>query len=105
MKRINLTNGLAIVAMNAIVFAASLAPADENDAQLLKDAQGLFEPLPKDMATPNLPVTPERVNLGRQLFFDPRISDDGTVSCARCHQPALYGTDGLAKSLGVHSKL
>jgi len=101
----NAPNWIAIVATNAIVLAAGIAPAEENDAQLLKEAQGLFERLPKDMATPKSPLTPERVDLGRKLFFDPRISDDGTVSCARCHQPALYGTDGLAKSLGVHSKL
>lgn len=54
-------------------------------------------PLPKDMATPEFPITPERVDLGRKLFFDPRISVDGTVSCSRCHQPSLYGTDGLPK--------
>jgi cytochrome c peroxidase len=90
---------------SVIMLAASIAPAEENDAQLLKDAQGVFEPLPKDMATPKSRIMPERVDLGRKLFFDPRISDDGTVSCARCHQPALYGTDGLEKSLGVHSKI
>jgi cytochrome c peroxidase len=56
------------------------------------------------MATAEFPVTPERVRLGRALFFDPRISADGTVSCARCHQSALYATDGLPKSVGVHDK-
>src|SRR4051812_15569624 len=79
--------------------------AEENRAQLLKDAQGLFKPLPKDMATPEFPVTPERVSLGRMLFFGPRISVDGTVSCMRCHQAALYATDGLAKSHGAHDKV
>jgi cytochrome c peroxidase len=38
------------------------------------------------------------------LFFDPRISDDGAVSCSRCHLPGLYATDGLSKSLGAHGK-
>jgi cytochrome c peroxidase len=38
------------------------------------------------------------------LFFEPRISDDGTGSCVRCHQPALFGGDGLAKSMGLHDK-
>jgi cytochrome c peroxidase len=75
------------------------------DADLLKEAQGLFKPLPKDVATPEFPVTPERVSLGRMLFFDPRISADGTVSCMRCHQAALYATDGLAKSHGAHDKV
>jgi cytochrome c peroxidase len=57
------------------------------------------------MATPEFPITPERVELGRTLFFDPRISVDGTTSCARCHQPSLYGTDGLGKPHGAHDKI
>lgn len=68
-------------------------------------ASGVFEPLPADMAAPEHKLTPQLVALGRDLFFDPRFSADGTVSCARCHQPALYGTDGLPRSLGVHDKL
>jgi cytochrome c peroxidase len=45
------------------------------------------------------------LSLGRDLFFDPRLSADDMVSCARCHQPALYGTDALPRSRGVHDKL
>ena len=75
------------------------------DSELLAEAQNFFKPLPKDMATPEFPITPERVDLGRKLFFDPRISADGTVNCARCHQSALYGTDGLAKPHGSHDRL
>ena len=41
------------------------------------------------------------VDLGRLLFFDPRVSTDGAVSCARCHQPALYGTDALPRFTGA----
>ena len=46
-----------------------------------------------------------RVRLGRKLFFDPRVSVDGTVSCSRCHLPALYATDGLPKSHGVRDQV
>ena len=46
-------------------------------------------------------VTPERVRLGRWLFFDPRLSYDGTISCASCHQPARAFSDGRAVSIGV----
>ena len=74
------------------------AEAKDDDAALLKDAQSAFAPLPKDMATDKYPFTPELVSLGRKLFFDLRVSVDGTVSCSRCHQPALYGIDGLPKS-------
>ncbi len=72
---------------------------------VLNKAQQVFEPLPANAATADHPITPERVELGRKLFFDPRISDDGTVSCARCHQPPLYATDGLALPRGAHDKV
>ncbi len=43
--------------------------------------------------------------LGRMLLFDPRISADGTVSCVRCHQPPLYGSDGVPRSVGLRDKV
>ena len=89
----------------AIMLASSAAwAATPDDEALLKQAQAMFKPLPKDMGTAEFPVTPERVTLGRLLFFDPRISLDGTVSCAKCHQPSLYGTDALAKPIGVKDR-
>jgi cytochrome c peroxidase len=86
------------------VAAFALADDDASDAELLQQARTIFQPLPKDMGTPQFPVTPERVRLGHMLFFDPRISTDGTGSCLRCHQPALYGADGLAGSIALHDK-
>src|SRR5579885_3074576 len=96
-----------VVAAAAALIAAGLGgalAARADDTWLLTDSQAIFKPLPADMATADFPITPERVALGRALFFDPRVSVDGTVSCARCHQPSLYGTDGLAKSRGNHDK-
>ena len=89
----------------ALLALAFHAAADPGETEVLKRAQEIFKPLPKDMATAEFPVTPARVELGRALFFDPRISLDGTVSCARCHQPSLYGTDGLAKAIGVKDRV
>lgn len=97
--------GGALAACMMAVGVTVLHAATGSDTDLLKEAQGFFQPLPKDMATPEFPITPERLALGRDLYFDPRISVDGTVSCARCHQPALYGTDGLPKPRGAHDKL
>jgi cytochrome c peroxidase len=110
-SKVENTRRICVVAMVATVVATSmiiettLVQAASNDAELLRDAQRLFKPLPKDAATAEFPITPERVELGRRLFFDPRISADGTVSCARCHQPALYGTDGLPKARGAFDRL
>lgn len=50
--------------------------------------------------------SPQQIDLGRYLFFDPVLSKDGTVSCATCHQPEKGFSDGLATSVGVsHAKL
>lgn len=94
-----------MLAIGLTAASANVLRAADGDPDLLKEAQGFFQPLPKDMGKPEFPTAPERVDLGRKLFFDPRISVDGTASCARCHQPALYGTDGLPKSHGNHDKL
>ena len=83
---------------------ASSMRAAEDDA-LLNDARSIFAALPTNFATAQRPVTPALIELGRALFFDPRMSIDSTTSCARCHQPALYGTDALAKSHGNHDRL
>ena len=104
----SLTRRALIVAM-AVDIAAALAglivPATADDATLLKRANEIFAPLPKDMAVSDFPITKERVHLGRLLFFDPRLSIDANVGCATCHQPALYGADALAKSIGVRQRV
>ena len=83
------------------------APAQDKEpgTSLRETASRLFKPLPPDMSTREFPIVPARVALGKQLFFDPRLSLDGTVSCAVCHRPALYGTDALPKSFGVEHRL
>ena len=45
------------------------------------------------------PQTPEKIELGKKLFFDRRLSGDGTMNCATCHNPELAFTDGLDISL------
>jgi cytochrome c peroxidase len=50
------------------------------------------------------PYTPEKADLGRLLYFDPRLSADGTVSCATCHNPKYAFTDGAAVSTGVRGQ-
>lgn len=49
-------------------------------------------------------MTPERVALGRRLFFDTRLSADGSLSCTSCHEPARAFTDGRARSVGVFGR-
>ncbi len=90
-----------------IAFAASLAlaavcsgQAARSDAGLVRQAGDLFGRLPEVMGSPSNPVTPAKVELGKTLFYESRVSVDGTVSCARCHPLSLYAVDGLTKSVG-----
>lgn len=46
--------------------------------------------------------TPQQIDLGRFLFFDPVLSKDGTVSCATCHNPDKGFSDGLKTSVGIN---
>jgi cytochrome c peroxidase len=47
------------------------------------------------------PPTAEKIHLGQQLYFDPRLSSDRTVSCASCHDPAKGFSNGAAVATGV----
>ena len=61
-----------------------------------------FERLPKVVPTPkDNPTTAEKVKLGRQLYFDARLSKDNTVSCQSCHNANTNGVDGTPVSVGI----
>ena len=93
-----------LIASAVSALAACTALPEDPDRALMQQARALFKKLPADFGNPEHPVTPERVALGRALFFDPRWSVDQNVSCATCHNPALYGSDALSKSIGVRSQ-
>ncbi len=50
------------------------------------------------------PITPAKVELGKHLFFDGRLSRDGTTSCASCHNPAKGWSDGQKSSKGISAQ-
>ena len=60
--------------------------------------------MPRWFPVPNIPVdnpiSEAKVELGRSLFYDERLSGNGTYSCGSCHQQALAFTDGLAHAVG-----
>ncbi len=76
--------------------------------------EGEYNPEPYDLVVPDWfpppaipsdnPLTKAGVALGRQLFYDPILSVDGTVSCATCHQQEKAFTDGLKVSKGVDQR-
>ncbi len=71
------------------------------DSQALRIPAGLdaYLPVPE-----NNPITKESVQLGRTLFFDKRLSRDGSISCATCHDPKLAFTDSRKVAVGVDGR-
>lgn len=59
------------------------------------------ERFPRPILPEDNPLTDEGIALGRNLFYDPILSSDSTLSCGTCHNPRLSFTDGQATSLGV----
>jgi cytochrome c peroxidase len=54
---------------------------------------------------PDNPQTPEKIALGQKLFFDGRLSADGTVACSTCHDPRRAFTDGETTSIGIRGRV
>jgi cytochrome c peroxidase len=86
------------VALVVVVVAAAVV-----GAALLREPESALPPPPEPTNLPPLPealhaATPAGVELGRRLFFDPRLSGNDTISCASCHAPALAFSDGVALS-------
>jgi len=76
-------------AISALVVAAILILSAGIEANA-----GNPEPLKSVQAPKNNPQTPEKIELGKKLFFDRRLSGDGTMSCASCHIPEQAFADG-----------
>ncbi len=51
------------------------------------------------------PLSKAKIDLGRKLYFDARMSNDGTVSCATCHDPDRGFSDGRAVSAGISGQV
>ena len=80
----------------AILHFGMLAAAVRIETPLGLDA---YLPIPESN-----PLTMERVALGRRLFFEKRLSRDGSIACATCHDPARGYSDGQPKSVGVANR-
>jgi cytochrome c peroxidase len=89
-----------IMSAFAVCFAANAAAMTDADLrQQAKDA-GL-KPVPYGLqAVEDNPVTREKIELGKVLFFDPRLSASGVISCNTCHNLGTGGDDNLPTSVG-----
>ncbi|RXJ84846.1 cytochrome-c peroxidase [Arcobacter sp. CECT 8985] len=90
---------VSCVVSSSFVFASSslvskainsgLKPIPESNLKLLKIIDDK-----------NDPITKEKVELGKKLYFDPRLSKSGIISCNTCHNLGLGGSDGVSAAIG-----
>lgn len=79
---------------------AGRADADTPNAPTFWDEWGLPSHFPEPKVPDDNPMSVAKVELGRHLFYDNRLSGNQTQSCASCHQQELAFTDGLARAVG-----
>lgn len=96
MKR---TTALFLTLTFAVTSAAVAAQSPDREA-LMSMAQRIFAPLPEVVDNPDNPLSEAKVELGKMLYYDPRLSQSGFISCNSCHNLATYGVDNLPTSLG-----
>lgn len=88
--------------------AATSAPAAETpkaeDKATKAELPRIPLGLPPLLIPASNPITPEKVELGKMLYFDKRVSKDGTISCATCHNPKEGWTERKDTSLGIHEQ-
>lgn len=112
-KRIFL--GLGILLLVGVAYAA-FAPLPQNpelpeekwgagSSSVEPAWTGLQRDFPATNETEENPTTPEKVELGRLLFFDPVLSQNDDMSCASCHHPDMGFTDGNAQAIGADGKV
>jgi cytochrome c peroxidase len=94
MKRAITTTAALLIASNL------LAPAAEEDVLTNRALLALLKPLPEVVDSKDNPVTEEKVQLGRKLFHDTRLSLTRKNSCNSCHNLETYGVDNQQFSTG-----
>jgi cytochrome c peroxidase len=95
---------LLIFAALAPVFAHRPRPIAKSPRKTVQIPTGLSESHWRQRIPSDNPMSQAKVALGRTLFFDRRLSADGNVSCATCHDPARAFTDGKPVAIGVMAK-
>lgn len=94
--RITKLIGASLIASTLLYGASSADKARENGLLPLPESQ--LELL--KLTDPDGTITPEKVILGKRLFFEPRLSKSGIISCNTCHNLGLGGADGVPAAVG-----
>jgi cytochrome c peroxidase len=85
----------------AVLLAVSFSATAQTEDNSWKNA---FAPLPENAATAEYPLTPERVELGKKLYLDTRLSINNKLSCNSCHKLSTFGVDNEPTSPGHEGK-
>ena len=105
-------NRLSLFAVCAIfIFACNgqkEEPATEAPQETASSTEAVdvsfYEPLPDGVFPQDNSWSQEKEDLGKMLFFDPRLSGDNSISCATCHHPSKGWSDGLPRAIGFGGK-
>lgn len=90
--------GLFILVLAA---CGTTSPGEVSQKPPEQIVKGPLATLPEEPPIPeNNPMTPEKIELGKMLYFEPRLSESGIISCHTCHNLSLGGTDRIPTSLG-----
>jgi len=107
MNKLKVLFCVTILLFPSLVIAGSTSeappPVTMVNVHLLGPEQiGNLPPVP---VPPNNPQTSQKILLGKQLYFDMRLSKDNTISCASCHNPAMGWSDAGPTSTGINKQL
>jgi cytochrome c peroxidase len=101
----SITLAVAIGLVAAWTVTAEDPFANLAGSELWQQAKLRFFPLPVEVPNPDNPITAAKVELGKTLYYDARLSKDGNVSCDSCHILAEFGVDNLPTSPGDDGEL
>jgi cytochrome c peroxidase len=93
---------MKVFVLSALVAATLMAGSLQNDAKKagLKPIPASVTALTKLTSNPSNPTTSAKVELGKTLYMDPRLSKSGLISCNSCHNVGLGGSDGMGAAIG-----
>lgn len=100
MRKLAFTLVIVLGLASALVVVAADPLASLSGSELLEQAKLRFFPLPTEVPNADNPVTAAKVELGKTLYYDMRLSKEGNVSCDSCHMLAEFGVDNLPTSPG-----
>jgi cytochrome c peroxidase len=105
LKKIMLSTFILLSTNNILI--ADIKEIDKDEVLIKKITNSGIVPIPlsknellKLIDNPNNRITKDKFNLGKKLFFDPRLSSSGLISCNTCHNIGLNGIDGIPIAIG-----